>query len=575
MDPSGYHGGAWYPQNDPKSGKLYWTNHVLKKTLWEPPKGCFAQKQLQQDGALGAQQYIHGHTVQHGQQYLQEYGALGAQQHAAQHGQQCGWGADATSSQCANLPVQADPSGYNRGVWYPQNDPKSGKLYWTNHVLKKTLWEAPKGCQAQKHLQQDGALGVQRYIHGHTVQHGQQYEWGQDSKQCGWCQLHEGQWYKQQHDQMHSSLSVVPTRRTFSTLSPLVPSPSKLAEAYQQLQHQYKTAVEKRDALQVELRKEKEARHRDQQETQTYLQERDAFQTELKKCSALLHTRTHALSSHNSLSLNLNMQQGDQEKNLRITSAANGEEQTMYTMRCALEDILMQDHDNLHVPQVSVLSDATQEEEDSEEETRFVSSSFLGPRLRKEDSDCHSVRKHLLLDDSDDGQDCDETQQTLRCCSDSDSDDDTFTSMRSRTRSAMKQAANLDSEYALPPSKSSSDDVDCSLNSSSELRGSCRKRSSTAVRIEKGMDSENGGSKRKREHINYTLPSCRGKFRRGADMFRMNMMGEGSLKKKREVATHGETDTTAGINPTSPDAPRCRKSAHMLLIMYHAYNLET
>jgi len=63
---------------------------------------------------------------------------------------------------------------------------------------------------------------------------------------------------------------------------------------------------------------------------------------------------------------------------------------------------------------------------------------------------------------------------------------------------------------------------------------------------------ENGEGKRRRERINYILPSCRGKFRQGADAFKIGekMIGEES-KQKREQS-----------NTTSPgDAPRCRRSA--------------
>jgi hypothetical protein len=42
-DPSGY--GVWEPQKDLKTGKIYWTNHALQKTAWEPPKGSTAVKQ--------------------------------------------------------------------------------------------------------------------------------------------------------------------------------------------------------------------------------------------------------------------------------------------------------------------------------------------------------------------------------------------------------------------------------------------------------------------------------------------------------------------------------------------------
>ena len=40
------------------------------------------------------------------------------------------------------LPVP-DPSGH--GVWEPQKDSKTGKAYWSNHMLQRTAWQPPKG----------------------------------------------------------------------------------------------------------------------------------------------------------------------------------------------------------------------------------------------------------------------------------------------------------------------------------------------------------------------------------------------------------------------------------------------
>jgi len=37
-----------------------------------------------------------------------------------------------------------DPSG--NGVWEPQKDSKTGRAYWSNHVLQKTAWQPPKGA---------------------------------------------------------------------------------------------------------------------------------------------------------------------------------------------------------------------------------------------------------------------------------------------------------------------------------------------------------------------------------------------------------------------------------------------
>jgi hypothetical protein len=36
-DPSGC--GVWVPQKDVQTGKIYWTNHALQKTTWDPPNG--------------------------------------------------------------------------------------------------------------------------------------------------------------------------------------------------------------------------------------------------------------------------------------------------------------------------------------------------------------------------------------------------------------------------------------------------------------------------------------------------------------------------------------------------------
>jgi hypothetical protein len=49
-----------------------------------------------------------------------------------------GYGAPPGGSMPASV---TDPSGY--GVWEPQQDLKTGKIYWTNHALKKTVWEPP------------------------------------------------------------------------------------------------------------------------------------------------------------------------------------------------------------------------------------------------------------------------------------------------------------------------------------------------------------------------------------------------------------------------------------------------
>ncbi len=39
----------------------------------------------------------------------------------------------------------ADPSGC--GVWEPQKDLRTGKIYWTTHALQKTTWDPPTGVK--------------------------------------------------------------------------------------------------------------------------------------------------------------------------------------------------------------------------------------------------------------------------------------------------------------------------------------------------------------------------------------------------------------------------------------------
>ena len=45
-----------------------------------------------------------------------------------------------------STPAVKDAAGY--GVWEPQKELKTGKIYWTNHDLQKTAWEPPKGGTA-------------------------------------------------------------------------------------------------------------------------------------------------------------------------------------------------------------------------------------------------------------------------------------------------------------------------------------------------------------------------------------------------------------------------------------------
>ena len=54
-----------------------------------------------------------------------------------------GYGAPPGGSMPASL---TDPSGC--GVWEPQKDLQTGKIYWTNHTLQKTTWDPPTGGTA-------------------------------------------------------------------------------------------------------------------------------------------------------------------------------------------------------------------------------------------------------------------------------------------------------------------------------------------------------------------------------------------------------------------------------------------
>ena len=58
------------------------------------------------------------------------------------------FGAQPSDSVGMNIRVEAlplrDPTGH--GVWQPMKDPKTGRVYWTNHALQKTVWKPPQAC---------------------------------------------------------------------------------------------------------------------------------------------------------------------------------------------------------------------------------------------------------------------------------------------------------------------------------------------------------------------------------------------------------------------------------------------
>ena len=98
----------------------------------------------------GAQQQQQGQwAAQTGQSAAWGQGAYAQQgQWGHQTNQQGGAGQGAPASSDASataggaMPASVtDPSGY--GVWEPQKDLKTGKIYWTNHALQKTTWDPP------------------------------------------------------------------------------------------------------------------------------------------------------------------------------------------------------------------------------------------------------------------------------------------------------------------------------------------------------------------------------------------------------------------------------------------------
>ncbi len=118
-DPSGC--GVWEPQKDLQTGKIYWTNHVLQKTTWDSPTGGTA------GGVPG--------TAPGGPPHVSS--SIPAQGVPPPMTGPVGYGAPGGAMPAS----MADPSGC--GVWEPQKDLKTGKIYWANHALQKTTWDPP------------------------------------------------------------------------------------------------------------------------------------------------------------------------------------------------------------------------------------------------------------------------------------------------------------------------------------------------------------------------------------------------------------------------------------------------
>jgi hypothetical protein len=146
-DPSG--GGVWEPQKDLQTGKIYWTNHTLQKTTWDPPTGGTAGRVVR-PAQGGAPHVSLSMPAQGGPAPMTGPAGYGAPQGGAgqiavpaQGGPPrmtgpAGHGAPPGGVMPASV---TDPSGY--GVWEPQKDLKTGKIYWTNHALQKTTWDPP------------------------------------------------------------------------------------------------------------------------------------------------------------------------------------------------------------------------------------------------------------------------------------------------------------------------------------------------------------------------------------------------------------------------------------------------
>ena len=120
-DPGGK--GVWEPKRDGQSGKIFWTNHTMQRTVWEPPKAAHASPAA-----------AHPEPAQASKKKK----------------------AAATPQKAEALPpVRADSGG--KGVWEPKRDGQSGKIFWTNHTLQRTVWEPPKAPHASPAAAQEQA----------------------------------------------------------------------------------------------------------------------------------------------------------------------------------------------------------------------------------------------------------------------------------------------------------------------------------------------------------------------------------------------------------------------------------
>ena len=98
-------GHVWQPMRDPKTGRVYWTNHALQKTAWKPPQGCTAEKEL--SGSPGAPT---GWGQYAGLGHHHEHSHPG---HAAWHA----WHPGANDTQCTGM--EGMPSMQNMQHRYP------------------------------------------------------------------------------------------------------------------------------------------------------------------------------------------------------------------------------------------------------------------------------------------------------------------------------------------------------------------------------------------------------------------------------------------------------------------------
>ena len=134
--------GAWSQQPQHGAWGQQWGQQAGQHQAWGQNAGG-----AQQNAALQAQwaaYYAQQAQQARGSQASPATTTWQAQQASPSTAEQQGAGAATSTAGDSSLPaVMRDPQ--QQGVWEPQRDPKSGKLYWTNHTLQKTLWEPPAG----------------------------------------------------------------------------------------------------------------------------------------------------------------------------------------------------------------------------------------------------------------------------------------------------------------------------------------------------------------------------------------------------------------------------------------------